>query len=540
MSLEEFLAECSAAGITRISREADELEPYGSDESHYTGHADAVIVPRDADELTVIVRLAYRKKTPLTVVAAKSSVTGAPVPQGGAVVDLRKLNRIDPDDPTRVGPGRITGEYKEHVADLGYFYPPDPTSLDMSTIGGNVACNASGALSYLYGPTRDSVEGLRVVLGSGHILDLKRGDVVLSPDNPVIPHNLPNPPMAEDLTVPLPGRKAAPWSETKTSLTFFDKGPLDLVDLFIGTEGTLGVIVDVKTRLLPKRNPFFAVLLYLPSRSVAVEIVALLHALRRAFHDNDPEGREQTRGILSRYGAFPPGNSIDAFRTIVPSCMEWSGSTVGRFVPGRRGNRILESYGCLYVEQELPPDADSWERAAVWSDLIEALNASSLVDDGRIDTEVALDARSIRALKSERQAVPERLNEAVKPGLVKTATDFSVPREKLGDILEYYDTQLADLDCYVFGHIGNAHVHVNVLPQNRKEYDVCMEKYERAAQFACELGGSVTAEHGIGKLKHRMLEIMLGKNGVRELQALKKALDPRWILNPGTLVPIPE
>ena len=153
------------------------FENYLQDESRFQGYATALIVAHSESDIVKTLILCNQIRTPLTVVSGKTSLTGAPVPLGGLILDVKNLDRVNPENPCRVGPGIILAEYKRHVDSLGLFYPPDPTSEDSCTLGGNVACNASGPLSYLYGPTRDYIERLRIVLPTGHALDLERNRI---------------------------------------------------------------------------------------------------------------------------------------------------------------------------------------------------------------------------------------------------------------------------------------------------------------------------------------------------------------------------
>ena len=194
----------------------------------------------------------------LTVVSGKTSLTGAPVPLGGVIIDLAGLDSIDPDDPSVVGPGTVLKRYRDYVDSQGLFYPPDPTSADSCTIGGNVACNASGALSYLYGPTRDYIRGLKIVLPTGNLLDIDRGVVTSAAGQFNIPRDLLIGDSPQELTIPVPTRGSRPWSVCKSSAGLYSSEPMDLVDLFIGSEGILGIVVEVRTKLLPRRNPYFA------------------------------------------------------------------------------------------------------------------------------------------------------------------------------------------------------------------------------------------------------------------------------------------
>jgi D-lactate dehydrogenase (cytochrome) len=276
---------------------------------------------------------------------------------------------------------------------------------------------------------------------------------------------------------------------------------MDLVDLFIGSEGILGIVLQIKTRLLVRRNPYFALMLYLPSRKQTVQVVTLLDNFKRYFHDGE-------QGLGQKIEKMPFGSpersarlDIDQFRGVVPSCMEWLGVSVAPLLSYERAGKLAGNYGCLYVEQEYPQDESPMVKASQWARLVDTLNGSVSAESPPIETDVALDENQIRKMRRDRQTVPEKLNELIRPGLVKIGTDFAVPMEHLGRLLKLYDETLPAGKSYVFGHIGNAHIHSNILAENSEEMESYRSLSRELALEVCKLGGSVSAEHGIGKLK---------------------------------------
>lgn len=512
-------------------------DDYLSDESHLRGRAQGLVQPRDEAELLTSVRLAHASRTPLVTVSGRTSLTGAAVPDLDVVLDVRALDRIDPEDPSRVGPGRLLKGYKAHVEERGLFYPPDPTSQDTCAIGGNVACNASGALSYLYGPTREYVRGLRVVLAGGEILDIERGDAVAHNNLWEVPPDAFVTPRKDPLFIPAPNIPTPDWSECKNAAGLYSTADMDLVDLFIGSEGILGIVSEVRTRLLPARNPYFAMMFSVPTQEMAIEFIGLVDLMRRAFHLNDLRSAEQASERMARLAAWGPRCSIHSFEGLIPSCMEWFDASTARLLPDAWTERLTGAFGVLYVEQEYPQGSDESEIAAKWNELVELFNDSRLGQDGALRSEAALDAQKIRKMRKDRSAVPERLSESIRPGMVKVGTDFAVPREYLGIVLGLYETAPDHIESYTFGHIGDAHLHVNMLPETDDELALCRASCEDIAWKVVALGGSVSGEHGIGKLKHRYLEMMIGPDGMNEIRRVKTALDPHSILNRNNMIP---
>ena len=214
-----------------------------------------------------------------------------------------------------------------------------------------------------------------------------------------------------------------------------------------------------------------------------------------------------------------PGiQDLEQLRDVVPSCMEWLGATVARFLSEERAEKLKGNYGCLYVEQEYPNGEDPMAWASQWAHLVDMLNCCGGTDARAIETEVALDENQIRKMRRDRQSVPEKLNELIRPGMVKIGTDFAVPMQHLGTLLKLYDNALPAGKSYVFGHIGNAHLHSNILAENAEELKLYRSLLLKLAVEVCKVGGSVSGEHGIGKLKHEVLEIMLGTEGINEIQ----------------------
>ncbi len=483
-------------------------------------------------------KLANRFRIPLTAVSGKTSLTGGPVPLGGVILDVKELAPIDPSDSTLVGPGVILRQYKDYVASRGLFYPPDPTSQDSCTLGGNVACNASGPLSYLYGPTRDYIQGLRIVLPTGTVLEIERGQVTGKESVLKVPARLLSPPGAEDLFIPVPKRAAPDWRFCKNAAGLYASEPMDLVDLFIGSEGILGIVLQIKTRLLRRRKPYFSLMLYLPTRDQTVRLVKLLDKFKRYFHDGEKSSLPDAERLLADSVGRPGTLDFEQLRGVVPSCMEWFGVSVAPFLSREREEKLKGNYGCLYIEQEYSEEEDPMERASQWASLVDILNGSEGVASPLIETEVALDESQIRKMRRDRQSVPEKLNESIRPGMVKIGMDFAVPMDHLGELLKIYDDALPEGKSYVFGHIGNAHLHSNILAENSDEMEFYRSLTKKLALEVCKLGGSVSGEHGIGKLKHELLEIMLGAEGIEEIRRIKRILDPNLVLNIGNMVKV--
>jgi D-lactate dehydrogenase (cytochrome) len=455
------------------------LAGYLTDASNVHGAADRLVRPTTIEEVAEVVAHCQRVGIPLTISAGRTSTTAGAVPEGGWVLSTERLQRVGPVQGDRVTAqaGANLGALQDEVESRGLFYPPDPTSRRDCTLGASIACNASGARSFRYGPTRPWVEALTVVLPSGQIRHVERGEPAPA-DWPVLR-----------------------WREPHVKTAAGYAPSSSLLDLFIGQEGTLGVIVDATVRLIPLPTEVFGLLAYFPSRQSAVDFMREARSQQRA----DPAG------------------------PVSPRCIEYLDHHCLGFARERVGAVPPEARAALFCEQEVSP---SVEHLDAWWALLQAHGA--IVDD----TVIAADAAGQAKLHALRHAIPAGINErVVKNGMRKIGTDLSVPDEGLDAMMDAYEA--APLDHVLFGHLGDNHLHLNLLPTNQEELDLALRTYDALARQAVSLGGSVSAEHGIGKLKRKHLAWMIGEDVLADFARLKQHLDPHWILGRGNILPSP-
>jgi FAD/FMN-containing dehydrogenase len=401
-----------------------------TDASGYSGSAERVFTPSSEAEISAILR----EGLPVTIAGARTGLTGGAVPREGWVIQMDRLNGIEVIAGRAVcGAGAVLRDVQKAAERTGQLYPPDPTEWTAS-IGGTIATNASGSRSYRFGATRRYVEALRVVQASGEVLSLRRGDKA--------PFDLPALP-----------RSAA----TKNTAGYFLQPEMDYIDLFIGSEGTLGVITEAELRLMPEEKDLMSGVI---------------------FFDSDEEALD----------------AVDRWRSI----------------PGLRMLEYMDAGSLALLGQ----------RASA------ALFAMGAADRERF--------------RAFRHALPEAVNDLVRRlGLRKMGSDFAVPvgrnREMLRSYREALDRQFAG-KYVIFGHIGDAHLHVNVLPRNEAEWERAKELFNGFARRAVELGGTVSAEHGLGKSKRHLLQIQFSAAEIESMKRVKKLLDPNWLLGRGTLL----
>lgn len=453
------------------------LAGYLTDASNTQGHAEALFRPSNTEELASIVREAQARGTPVTISAARTSTTAGPVPFGGVIVSMERFDQIlavGEHTATAQG-GVLLGAFQREIEAAGRFFPPDPTSRNECTLGAAIACNASGARTFRYGPTRPWIEALEVVLPTGEILRCRRGD-----------------PIPADWPVPR-------WEEPRVKTAAGYAPPRDLVDLFVGQEGTLGIITEATVRLTRLPTAVIGLLVYFPSRSAACDFVR--HAREAA--------RLDPQGALS------------------PRCLEYFDLACVDLARQRVGGVPAEATAALFCEQEVEAcgaDAhlEAWYEAA--------LATGALADD----TVIADDAPGQARLHALRHAIPAGINErVVRNGMPKLGTDLSVPDAGLDEMMARYEA--APIDHVLFGHIGDNHLHLNMLPKNAEELAIAKAYYDDLARVAVALGGSVSAEHGIGKNKKRQFAWMVAPEVLASFRALKQHLDPAWILGRGNL-----
>ena len=228
-----------------IKTSPDEIQNFLVDASNTKGQCDAVYFPESKGEIIKILKKAEEEKTPVTISGNHTGLTGSGVPRGGIVISTEKLNKILEINMEEryaiVQPGVILADFLEEAKNRNFLYPPDPTE-DKCFIGGTVATNASGAKTFKYGPTRDYVEELEIILADGEILNLKRGiqkaegfKLKLKTEN------------GKEIFLDIPDFE---MPHTKNASGYFCKKDMDAIDLFIGSEGTLGVITKVKLKII--------------------------------------------------------------------------------------------------------------------------------------------------------------------------------------------------------------------------------------------------------------------------------------------------
>lgn len=433
--------------------------PYLIDASGYRGSAEKIFLPDSEPDVARILREATALRKPVTIAGAGTGLTGGRVPHTGWLLCLERLTHLEVHTAYSIcGAGVLLRDLQKAAAPR-QFYAPDPTETAAS-VGGSVATNASGSRSFLYGPTRRHVRSLRVILMDGSILELRRGQKP--------PFDLP--------IVPAP-------QTTKNTAGYHLRPDADFMDLFIGSEGTLGVVTEAELALLPAPQSLFTGVLFFESDESALE------------------------------------------------CVDRS-----RPFPGLRMLEYLDA-GSLELLRSRFPEIPAAARACV---LIESENDDWLDQNAAMDSSwFATGAPDRERFRVFRHALPEAVNDLVRRrNLTKMGSDYAVPITRNREMLRIYRETLDrefPRQYVIFGHIGDAHLHVNILPADESEWKRASELMTDFARQAVSLGGAVSAEHGLGKRKRHLLELQYSPAEIQKMKDVKRRLDPNWQLGPGTL-----
>jgi D-lactate dehydrogenase (cytochrome) len=485
----------------------DEIESYLVDASLMRGgRAARVVFPETSEEVAEVLATAAREGTPVTVAGAGTGIVGGRVPLGGTVLATERLNRIErvvreaTGGYAVAGAGVVLVDFQRAVADQGLIYPPDPTEWSCY-LGGSVATNASGARTFKYGATRNYIRRLKIALTTGDLLDLRRGQIHADAEGnlriPLAPGRI--------INARLPSYRM-PQTRKHASGYFVAPG-MDALDIFIGSEGTLGVITEVEAQLLPLAENVLSGVVFFRTEENLLAFVGEARASSLETRE-----RAQAGGLDARALEYFDKESLRFLRRKYSLIPNWAA-------------------GALFFEQETSAATEE-HLMTEWLALLERHDA--LLDDSWFATGEA----DRRRMLEFRHQLPVLVNEwLARHGQRKVSTDMAVPDSAFAGVLSFYKETLrsSGLQYVIFGHIGDNHVHVNILPRDDREAARAREIYLEFVRRVVALQGTISAEHGIGKLKREYLRLLYGDEHLREMAALKRAFDPAAILGRGNI-----
>jgi glycolate oxidase len=452
----------SIVGKGNVLTSKVELLTYGYDATADMPHQlpDAVVLPKSVEEVQQIVNLARENNIALYPRGSGTNLSGGTIPlKKGIVISLQHMNKIvevDNENLTAtVEPGVIIQDLNNAVAKFGLIYPPDPGTVATATMGGSVAENSGGLRGLKYGVTKHYIMGMEVVLANGD--------------------------------------KVRFGGKTVKNVTAFD-----FSNLFIGSEGTLGIITQIICKLVP--GPKYR------------------RAMLATFKTVEDAGNT-VAGIIASH--------------VIPATLE---------IMDNKTLQAVEDYAKI----GLPTDAaalllievDSMSEQIVAQET-EAVQAVVKKNNG--DLKVATsDAERDKLWSARRAALPA----LAQLGNCVIIEDATVPRSKITDMLVACSTiaKKYNVTLGTFGHAGDGNLHPTILADknNKEEMDRVHKAVDEIFATAIKFGGTLTGEHGIGIAKMKYLSSELGQSGVNLMKSIKEALDPTYIMNPGKMVPLKE
>ncbi|KAF0153040.1 MAG: D-lactate dehydrogenase [Ignavibacteria bacterium] len=477
-----------------VKTDTQEFQNYLSDASNYSGTADKVFLPETEKEIIEIVKDANQTKTRITISGNGTGLNGGRVPEGGIVISLEKLNRIlelnTAEKFVRAEPAVILKDLQDYVEEHKLFYPPDPTERNCF-IGATAATNSSGARTFKYGSTRNYVLAIRVVLANGETVFLEREKQKVENYTAKITTEQGN-----VISIQVP---QFVMPNTKNASGYFCKSEMDAIDLFIGSEGTLGIITELKLKLLAYNDNVLSCVVFFSNEDDAFNFI------------------DETREI-AKYNGEISARGLEFFDK----------HTLNFLRPDYLA--IPQNTCCVWFEQEL--DETEEQLTEAWLELIDKHNADAE------KSWIAVDKKEQEKLKDFRHAIAWRVNEAVaRRALKKIGTDISVPVNVFRSFYKWMTKLVEDnnIEYVVYGHFGDCHPHLNMLPKDQEDFVRSKELYFEICKEAVRLKGTVSAEHGIGKMKRDYLLMMYGEETIKQMANLKSAFDPNRILNIGNI-----
>ena len=504
----------------------DRHRDYLKDESRSSGQAESISFPINEAEVQAIVKILSGQQTSITVQGSRTGITGGAVPVGGHILNLSQMTKVmgleldqNGQFSIRVQPGISLSELDQHLYSGRFesdgwdqnalsalatlhktdrqFWPPDPSERSAS-IGGIAANNSRGICAHHYGPACDHIERIRVVDANGEIHSITRGQYVFSQEVGVCP---------------LPG-----GAEIRVDpANLLAESPNDLIDQYLGSEGLFGVITELTLSLQPLPHELWGIVFFFEDQRRTVDFLQAI---------DQRQTKESGTDIVAI--EFMDQTTLECIREykLVNSRLrelpDWDTRLVSAVYIEIHGNSTEEvevlSEWLLETAAECGGDPDN-----TWAFC------------GEIEME---------RLRLFRNAAPESVNQMIDkarqiyPRITKLGTDMRLQNGSLSEMLEMYrrGLQAAGLKAAIFGHAADKHLHVNILPQDGKQFDQGRRLIEVWAKKISGMGGNIVAEHGVGKIKKNLFRSIPLPERLKVIHSLKQQLDPNGLWNPGNML----
>ena len=484
-----------------LTLDPDVINGFSSDSSNLRGAAQGLCRPKNERECAIILRCGLRAGIPMTLSGGKSNLTGSATPDSGIIIStVRMLTPCQVDQEARtvcVMPGMILEDMRQAVLEQTknrFMFPVDPTSRADACIGGCLACNASGFTPGETGAFRSWVRSIRILFPDGLCLAATRGDYISENGKFILNGGDSN----REWPVPIYTRPAiknagGPFSDPS--------GQMDVVDLFIGSEGLLGLVTACTLQLQEKPQSYLDIFFSLPGEAEAI------------------------RFFQAANGHFEGGlGRLSAFEYFGVHCRKYMSHETRFF-------RDDDQVG-IYIQEPLY-DRAMEDAVEVWLGIIEKAKLS--IDEDAI---LLLDSDSLRKLFMEaRHSMPANaLEVAQHRGSFTIMTDTVVPPNRFPEFLKFTHERITakGMDYLSFGHLGDCHLHFMILP-TQEQLDDAVAVYDDIIAKSADLGGIYSGEHGTGKRKCKDFLRCYGHDAVDQIRRCKAAVDPAFLLNRGNV-----
>ncbi|RCK71777.1 MAG: Glycolate dehydrogenase [Ignavibacteriae bacterium] len=448
----------SIVGKANTYIDDETLKIYGSDETEdYSFPPEVVVKPFEAQQISELMKLANEFKIPITPRGGGTGLSGGALPiYGGICLSMEKFNRIIEIDEKNfqavVEPGVITQKFQEEVEKFGLYYPPDPASRGSCMLGGNITENSGGPHAVKYGVTKDYVLALEVVLPDGNIINT--------------------------------------GARTLKNVTGYN-----LTQLFIGSEGTLGIVTKITVRLIPLPKYKKVLLAGFNSIEDSVSAVAKI---------------------------FQEGITPAAIEFIEKSAIKAAEEKLNKTFP----NSNMEAHLLIEVDGNYSEVID--KEIQLIAEVLEKFNVGEII--------LAEERQKIESIWDLRRSI----GEAVKSISAYKEEDTVVPRAKLPELVRGVKNICSKygITSICYGHAGDGNVHINILKKNlddSKWNEYLDQAIKEIFELTVSLGGTISGEHGIGYSQKKFLPIAISQTEIRLMKKIKKLFDPNNILNPGKI-----